>query len=69
MITSQLIAGDPHLIPIKPADVAGGALREVSYLRPTYVYSVEMARIRRKVGELSPTMTEIALQRLRKVLE
>jgi mRNA interferase MazF len=69
MITSQRVLGDPHLIPLQPEDVAGGALRAVSYLRPAYVYAVERSRIRRKVGELSPPMTRLALQRLIQILQ
>jgi hypothetical protein len=65
MITSQTSSSDPFLIPLQPTDVSDGVLHAVSYLRPTYVYTVEASRIRRKVGELDAQITEIALERIR----
>jgi hypothetical protein len=69
MITSQPTLGDQRLVGLQTEGIAGGVLRTTSYFRPTYVWSVESIRIRRKAGELSASLTQTALETLRSVLD
>ncbi len=69
MITSQNIPGDVNAISLQPANVTNGVLTATSFLRPTYLYSVQSSRIRRKVGDMGSQISLLALKNLKSVLE
>ena len=63
-IISSQPAPDPHLIPLDPNDVQGGALVKKSYLRPTYLFTTGENRIHGKAGILRTEVVDKALNTL-----
>lgn len=52
-LTSSQLVSDPYLVPLAVEDVQGGSLYRMSYLRPTYLFTVGESRIVRKIGSLT----------------
>lgn len=61
LITSQA-TGDPHRVPLTPADVIGRPLTAAqSFLRPTYLFAADEALIAYKMAALTPSTLDKAL--------
>lgn len=67
LITSQG-TGDPHRIPLAPADVIGRPLAAPqSFLRPTYLFAADEGLIAYKMAALAPATLDKALLALHQV--
>lgn len=67
MVTSNQY-GDPNSIEIAPADLARGALRQTSYVRPGKLFTAHVSLIGREVGCLSPTAFDLVRDAIVKLI-
>jgi mRNA interferase MazF len=51
LISAQFVP-DPHTMPLSPSDFESGSLDRMSYIRPSYLFTVAEGRIDRKIGAL-----------------
>ena len=70
IVTSQgpTSQSDPYALAISPADVQGGTLVAQSWLRPAYLFTVDEAAIRYRIGTVRAEAVEAAGQIAAKLL-
>ncbi len=59
---------DPYIVPLPPADLEGGSLNRVSYVRPSHLFTTAEGRIVRRIGTLSTGKLGQVLESIRRLL-
>ncbi len=67
IITTQK-PSDTYLLPLDNTDIQGGRLTEQCYLRPAYTYAISENLVKRRLGRITDTKLQLAIQSLVSVL-